>query len=81
MKYNNKSNSVVIVFTFYIFTIIRRYWFYVKHDFGVSSNLYVLRPSESEKTVLTKVSVCPVSLVSKNFMAVYCLIWPRFSHV
>ena len=31
-----------------------------------SSNLYVLRPSESEKTVFTKVSICPASVDTIN---------------
>ena len=37
---------------------MRRYYFYVKSDSKIVSNLYVLRPPESEKTVFTKVSVC-----------------------
>ena len=48
----------------YFFTFsswMRRYWFYVKNDSKISSNLYVLRPPESEKRVFTKsvsLSVC-----------------------
>ena len=42
---------------------MRRYWFYVKnHLFEFSSHLFVLRPPESDKTVITKMTVCPVSM-------------------
>ena len=44
---------------------MRRYWFYVKNDSKFSSNLYVLRPPESEKTVFTKVSIC-LSVCSRS---------------
>ena len=53
---------MIILYTklYNIFTFsswMRRYWFYVKNDSKFSSNLYVLRPPESEKMVFTKVFV------------------------